>query len=78
MSQQTAKKTGSKSSAEKAVNTRPGTQPMSATQPTRGAFGKEPPDQVAGENSPMQKQEPALKQAADQIGAGSGEANACL
>lgn len=40
MSQQTSKKTGVKSSAEKASNTRHGTNPMPATSPVPGAFGK--------------------------------------
>ena len=40
MSQQTSRKTGVKSSAQKAANTRHGTQPMPAAQPEPGAFGK--------------------------------------
>lgn len=45
MSQQTSRKTGLKSSAQKVANTRYGTLPMPATQKEAGAYGKEVPPQ---------------------------------
>lgn len=48
MSQQTSKKTGVASSSEKQANTCHGTQPMPATEPTPGAFGKEPYENPEG------------------------------
>lgn len=41
MSQQTSKKTGTKSSAQKEANTRHGARPMPATQKEPGASGKQ-------------------------------------
>lgn len=75
MSQQTSRKTGVKSSAQKEDNTRHGTQPMPATQHQPGAFGKEP-NGDAGENSPLDNKEPALNQRADYLDDESGETNA--
>ncbi len=76
MSQQTSKKTGLKSSAEKQANTRHGTQPMPATQPKEGAFGKEPHENPEERSSPKQRKKAALIQGADRIGEESGEDDA--
>ena len=70
MSQQTSTKTGLKSSAKKEANTRHGTQPMPATQPTPGAFGKErsnAANDTGTETSPHNPEKPALEQRADLI-----------
>jgi hypothetical protein len=75
MSQQTSRKTGLKSSAQKEAYTRGGTQPMPATQHKAGAFGKESREEVGKESSPMENKEHALKQQADYLDE-SGEANA--
>jgi len=76
MSQQTSRKTGLKSSAQKEANTRHGAQPMPATQHQPGAFGKESREDVGKENSPRENQEPALKQQADYLDDEPDEANA--
>ncbi|HEX4951509.1 MAG TPA: hypothetical protein VFZ34_32925 [Blastocatellia bacterium] len=47
MSQQTSRKTGVKSSAQKMANSRHGTQPHPASHAEPGAFGKEPSGQIS-------------------------------
>ncbi|MDQ3012097.1 MAG: hypothetical protein M3X11_15490 [Acidobacteriota bacterium] len=76
MSQQTSKKTGVASSSEKQANTRHGTQPMPATEPTPGAFGKEPHENPEGRSAPRHSRGKTLKQGDDQIGEESGEEDA--
>jgi hypothetical protein len=73
MSQQTSKKSGVKSSAEKQANSRHGTQPMPVTQPKPGAFGKEPREDPEERSSPRHGREQTLRQGADRIGEESGE-----
>lgn len=52
MSQQTSKKTGVRSSAQKEANTRYGTQPMPATHKEPGAFGKETDNNQSSNHQP--------------------------